>query len=390
MTIPGMIFTPFQLRRPSGIHVEKKRCNTKPVTADSSTKRNKHSQFQSFLLIGLFLFFVGHFLLLNPSSLESDFGGIRVVEPQNLLAFLKNEAKTAVADVPQGIVPSYSLKDSIMYTSNGTKPNFKLVASRSNFYQAQQIIHALEVLVTFDDGTTVKANEGVFFTEKNQANFYGAVHTVFANGATLDSERATAFMKPVTKIVIPNDVLATGMKADENSITHFTAYGLEYVDESPKVLKLFSKVHVWIENDKVTDIYSDRARYAYEDGFLNFEMNENRPLYEQFVLANQIDLNMKSRTLEMQLDDDQALDKITARGDVWTKDFHDPEKITTSTSGVGIYDQQKNDITLTEFPQVYQDGDTITGDVIIDHRNTDQIEVKESNAIYNNGKPKTK
>ena len=321
---------------------------------------------------------------MNPSSLEDDFGAIRVVEPQNLLAFLKNEPKTALPDVPVGEVPSYALKDSTVYASASDKPNFKLIASRSNFYQKDQIIHALDVLVIFSDGTQTKAREGVFFTEKNQANFYGAVHTVFSNGATLDSEFAEAFMKPVTQILIPKKELARGMKVDGKSITHFTSQGLEYKDETPKILKLLSDVHVWIQDDKITDVYSDRATYEHERGFLNFEMDEKRPLSEQFVRTNQPDLNIKSRTLDLEIEVGHELKRINARGDVWMKDSRDPEKISTSTSGQATYDTQKNDVILTEFPQVYQDGDTVTGDVIIFHRTTDQIEVKQSNAIYNN------
>jgi lipopolysaccharide transport protein LptA len=191
-------------------------------------------------------------------------------------------------------------------------------------------------------------------------------------------------MKPITKIVIPVTVLATGVKTDKNSVTRFTSMGLEYEDVSPKTLKLNTNVHVWIKGEKLTDIYSDRARYEYQRGFLNFEMSENRPLSDQFVKVKQPDLDIKSRTLDAELDPSRSLRKINARGDVWMRDSHDPLKISTSTSGKSIYDVQKNDVILTEFPQVYQEGDTITGDVIIFHRPTDQIEVKQSNAIYDN------
>jgi lipopolysaccharide transport protein LptA len=356
------------------------------VTAATSAKRIKQSQFQSFLLAGLFLFFVGHFLLLSPSSLEDDFGGIRVVEPQNLLSFLKNEPKTALQDIPKDEAPSYSLKDSTVYASASEKPNFKLIASRSNYYQKEQLIHALEVNVTFADGTNIKANESVFFTEKSQANFYGAVHTVFANGATLDSEFATVFMKPVTQVVIPVQETVHGMKVDGHSVTRFISQGLHYKDETPKALQLLSQVQVEIQDEKkeVTHIYSDRAIYLHEAGHLNFVMNEERPLPEQFVKVNQPDLDMKSRTLDVDLVEGKSLQTITAHGDVWIRDAHDPTKISTSTSGKAVFDQKKNDLVLTEFPQVYQEGDTITGDVIIFHRTTDQIEVKQSNAIYNN------
>lgn len=352
--------------------------------ADTSPKRIKHSQYQSFFLIGLFLFFVGHFLLLNPSSLEDDFGAIRVVEPQNLLAFLKNETKTALEEIPRGEVPAYALRDSIVYASAEDKQSFKLNAVRSNYYQKEQIIHALEVLVTFPDGTTVKANEGIFFTGESKAKFYGQVHTVFATGGTLDSEYAEAFMKPVTQIEIPRSETATGFKSDKTTITHFTSQGLSYKDVSPKTLKLLSDVHVWIKDQKnTTDIYSDRADYEQEAGYLNFQMNESRPLSSQFVKTEQPDLKIKSRTLDLQLEDAETLHFINARGDVSIRDLHDPLKISSSTSGEAVYDVEKNDVILTDFPQVYQEGDTITGDIIIFHRTTDEIEVKQSNAIYN-------
>jgi lipopolysaccharide transport protein LptA len=286
-------------------------------------------------------------------------------------------------EVPVGVAPSYALKDSIVYASTD-KPNFKLIAARSNFYQKENLIHALQVNVTFSDGTNIHANESIFFTDKDQANFYGAVHTVFANGAMLDSEFATVFMKPVTQVVIPVTELVHGLKADHHSITRFTSHGLGYKDVSPKALNLLSDVKVEIQDDKLTHVYSDRATYLHEAGHLDFMMNETRPLSEQFVKADQPDLEMKSRTLQVDLEPGRALHEITAYGDVWIKDSHDPLKISTSTSGKAIFNERKNDLFLTDFPQVYQEGDTITGDVIIFHRSTDEIEVKQSNAIYKN------
>ena len=190
-------------------------------------------------------------------------------------------------------------------------------------------------------------------------------------------------MKPVTQIFIPTTQTVRGNKVDGASTVRFTSQGLQYKDESPKILKLSSQVHVEIQNEKLTQIDSDYANYLYEKGHLHFEMNEDKPLNEQFVKAHQVDLDLKSRTLEADLNQGRALTEITARGDVWIRDAHDPQKISTSTSGKAVFNERKNDLLLTEFPQVYQEGDTITGDVIIFHRTTDQIEVKQSNAIYN-------
>jgi lipopolysaccharide transport protein LptA len=115
-------------------------------------------------------------------------------------------------------------------------------------------------------------------------------------------------------------------------------------------------------------------------------MDENRPLAEQFVKVHQPDLDIKSRTLDANIEDGKQLHFINAHGDVSMRDAQDPLKISTSTSGKAVYNLLKNDVTLTEFPQVYQEGDTITGDLIIFHRTTDQVEAKQSNAIYNSVK----
>ena len=309
---------------------------------------------------------------------------MRIIEPKDLLTFLKNEPKTLVPNLPSDVLPAYSLRESEYFSSQGVKPNFKMISRKANLYQKEQMIHARNLVIEMPDHTRISALEGVYYLEKNQINFYGSVHTVFQNGATLDSEFATAFTKPVAQILIPISELVNGHKVDHERITHFTSYGLTYDDHEPKELHLLSQVRVKITDDKTTEIFSDQATYQQEKGHLWFLMNESRPLGQQFVKVKQIDLDMKSRRLEVEINNDRTLDRITGLADVWIRDSHDPKKISISTSGKAIYYQKKNDVLLTDFPQVYQEGDTITGDLITFHRTTDLIEVQQSNGIYNN------
>ncbi len=348
-------------------------------------KWNK-SQFQSYLIGGLVLFFVAHFVLLSPASLEEDFNGVRVIDPKDLLSFLKNEPSVLAPEVPLNVAPAYSLRDDTLYSSQGIKPNVKMISRKSNVYQKEEIIHSLDVVVEFPDHTQVQAKEGVFFTNQDKIHFYGHVHTTFPNGAELFSEFAEAFTKPVTRIEIPVSELAIGTRKDPSSTVTFTSQGLEYVDVYPKNFHLLSDAKVQIVGDSTTDIHSDQAIYSYEKNHMHFFMNESRPLSTQFVKVHQPDLDLKSRTLDVDTTDTQKLHTVTALTDVWMRDSHDPEKLSIATSGKAVYDYTKNEVTLTEFPQVYQDDDTITGDVIIFHRNTDQIQVKQSNAIYNDNK----
>jgi lipopolysaccharide export system protein LptA len=52
-----------------------------------------------------------------------------------------------------------------------------------------------------------------------------------------------------------------------------------------------------------------------------------------------------------------------------------------ATAGQADFDSESNLIILTEFPQVYQDNDTVTGDIIKMHRDTDIVEVEHSNSF---------
>lgn len=327
---------------------------------------------------------------MSPSNLEDDFTGMRVIEPKDLLTFLKNEPDSIAPEVPHTVTPSYSLRDSVILASQGEKPNIKMISRKSSVYQVEQLAHSRDVVVQFSDRTQVEAKEAVFFLKEDRVRFYGSVHTTFPNGAELFSEFAEAFTKPVTRIQIPTTEPVHGTKKDGKTLVDFNSLGLEYIDIAPKNLHLLSDVKVKIISEKTTDVVSDQAVYTDEKGVLHFSMNDTRPLSEQFVKVHQVDLDLKSRTLDVDTTENQKLHSITALTDVWMRDSHDPEKIASGTSGKAVYNEIKNEITLTEFPQVNQDNDTITGDIIIFHRNTDLIEVKQSNAIYNEHNDRSK
>ncbi len=314
---------------------------------------------------------------------------MRVIEPKDLLTFLKNEPISLIPDLPAQVVPAYSLRDTQYFSSDGIKPNLKMTSRKSNIFQKEQLMHARDVIVEMADGTRISSKEAIFYQVKHQINFHGSVHTVFPNGAEMDSEFMTVYTKPVAEIFIPITQRVEGRKVDSGRLTRFTSFGLTYSDAPVKELHLLSQVNVQMTGDQKTEVVSDQANYQYERGQLFFYMNETRPLAQQFVKVKQPDLELKSRKLEIETDPQRNLDQITALRDVWIRDSHDPKKIAISTSGKAIYYQKDNDVLLTDFPQVYQEGDTITGDIITFHRKTDLIEVKQSNAIYNNDTPRS-
>jgi lipopolysaccharide export system protein LptA len=71
---------------------------------------------------------------------------------------------------------------------------------------------------------------------------------------------------------------------------------------------------------------------------------------------------------------------MTLHDDVLVREIGKPSQ-RYGTGGRADFESQRNVIVLREFPQVYQDRDTVTGDVIIVHRDTDIVEVEHSNAF---------
>ena len=342
----------------------------------------KNSQFQSLLFLGLLAFFLGHFVLLSPSGLEEDFNGVRVINPKDLLNFLTNEPLSVIKAVPKDVTPDYSLRDMEFYSTSNNKPSWKLIARKGNVYQTVNLLHCRDLILELSDHTTVQSREGVYYTDQNVGEFYGDVVTTFPNGAVVYSQYAKVKTKPITEINIPLEEPVLIKKQNAKTLITSHSHGLSYSDAPPQELKLLSQVEVEIQGEKHTWVYSDYARFDRLSNLLHFEMYDNQPLAKQFVKVHQIDMDMKSRTLELQLDKKDQFETITAISDVWIKDFKDPLHISTSTSGKAIYFEAKDEIHLYDFPQVYQDGDTVTGDVIVYNRGTDIIEVKQSNGIY--------
>jgi lipopolysaccharide transport protein LptA len=342
----------------------------------------KDSQLQSFLLLGLLVFFLAHFMLLSPSSLEDDFTGVRVVSPKDLLSFLQNETETIAKIVPAKVVPDYSIRELDYYSTSESQKGWRLIARKANMYQKDQLMHTRDMTLILEDGTRVTAKEGVLHTDTNEMEFFGNVNSYFVNGTHTVSEYGKALTKPVVEIIVPLTEVIHGDKIDAHSRVEFKANGLSYVDSGAKDLKLLSEVEFNIFTDKKTRIVSDYAVYDQIHNRGIYSMSEKRPLEEQFVQVFQPDMYLKSRTLQMNLSDQRQLLTIDAIDDAYLRDGKDPLHVSTGTAGKATYYDLSDEIYLTDFPQVYQDGDTITGDIIIFHRKQDVVEAKQSNAIY--------
>lgn len=318
---------------------------------------------------------LAYFTLLSPSSLEDDFMGFRVVHPKDLLNFLKNEAEPTIATIiPKYTTPAYSLRNFDLFITGDDEPHIKITAKKSNFYDDENLVHAKDAMVFMENGAIISSREIVFETLKSTVQFFGDVVLTMPDGAMVRSDYMKVNLRPYLTLLIPEDRAISGFKQDPKGKVEFKAFGMSYTDSGGKEIKLTSKVNVNIQGNH--QIQSDRAILNFNANRLDFQMDDRKNFDRQFVLVHQTDLEMKSRTLEVLLQG-STIDRIVALNDVSIR-----EKSFYSTSGKAVFHEKQNRIELSEFPQVYQQTDTITGDMIIYSRSDDSIEVKQSNAIY--------
>ena len=330
-------------------------------------------------------------MLLSPSSLEEDFSGMRIIHPKDLLNFLKNEPEI-LSQEPflKTAPPAYSLRDSTLFSTRFGTPEFKLKSRKMNVYQSEQVAHLRDPEALLQEQTTITAKEATYSLLDGKMTFRGSVHTSFSNGAEVFSEIVVIETKPTLKISIPRDHLVTGKKFHITTPITFTAYGLEYGEKDEKRVHLLSAVVVKVSGRQPTEIRSDQAEFSGNENRFLFFMNPDRIIEHQFVTVKESDLNLRSRKLELKLGSGNTLQEITALQDAWFQDRHGVDQETEGTGGKAIYSLDRHQIVLSEFPQLYQDHDTVTGDLITYHRDTDTVEVTESNAIYNGGKSESK
>jgi hypothetical protein len=188
---------------------------------------------------------------------------------------------------------------------------------------------------------------------------------------------------------------------------HFTADGFES-DMATSVVTLPRKAVVTMtrrtDPTDTTTIESDHALMDRVKQISYFTMFATRPLAKKFVHITQPTLDTISRRAELNYGDGaKILQYLTAYDDVLIRELAAPPEKTTigappavkkessfkyATGGRADFDSKNSIVKLTQYPQVYQDADTVTGDIIILHRDTDIVEVEHSNA-FSQGNPES-
>ena len=377
---------------------------------------SRRKRLRSLFLVILGVFVIVEIVVFSPSPLEdtkSPYGASNIaVDPE---AFIQHHEVTLATGVPLNKIPEYSIHQFRYVSIHNGEKQWRLESDIANMYNPERLMHSRTVKAFLfdpdDQVTVVTGSEAKYYLNQRDLEVFGNVHTVFPDGFEVVSEYLR--YKPAQKhILIPTKYPVHGDSHEPNGQNfQFVSQGLDYVmGESKITLPQAAKVTLQRPDAHSTDspgvpnltqIESDRCFIFRDRKFAQFMMNPQRPLKTRFVHITQPTLFTRSRRADLHYGDfSQVLQYLVAYEDVLVKETSaqttgspkavlknedeakdDPNTLRYATGGRADFDTRRDVIVLTEFPQAYQNQDTVTGDVILMHRDSDIIEIEHSNAF---------
>jgi len=310
--------------------------------------------------------------------------------------FLLQEQQPMLAPgIPYQELPEYSIeKFSYLSISQGEK-QWRIQAKLAFLYKSQNLTHAREVTVYLYDQeekeTIVSGKEAKYFFDHKNLEIFGEVFVVFPDGFQTKTQYLR-YLPDQKRIEIPTTYLTQGKGHQSKNELQFTSYGLIY-DMNQNTIELLQDVLLSLEQkDRTqqehtpgvphsTQIQSDHCIIDRNSHLARFSMHA--PQRSQRVQIKQPKLFTKCRRADLNYGDfSKILRYLTAYEDVWIQETpSQSQSLRYATGGRADFDTHEDTITISEFPQAYQDQDTVTGDLILMHRATGIIEIQHSNAF---------
>jgi len=355
--------------------------------------------------VSLFLILFGVILLqtvlFTPMDLESDraVNRVQAIDPKLIIKEIDGDRPFLAPSVPRSRIPEYRVNQFNYISNNSGRRDWKLQAKEADFYNKVNIVHGKVVVAQLYDSsghiTIVTGDEAQYMTDGKDLEIFGHVISRFPDGMIVESEYMQ-YLADKKIMSVPDTQKVQGQSYNDTRTQQiaFESLGMDYHMDQANIF-LHKEVHFQMAKVKkgpkedTSVIQSDRCTIDRTASEAHFVMREDRPDQKRFVLTEQPDLFVKSRTLDLDYGDyANVIHNMTAKEDVYIEERNDEGIKRTATGGQADFDAQKNIIVLTKYPQVYQDNDTVTGDVIIVYRETDVIQVEHSNAFSEGQKSK--
>lgn len=233
------------------------------------------------------------------------------------------------------------------------------------------------VRVTFPDEFWVKTTKAHYVAATGKITSADPVY-----GEAVPQTRKPSGPSAASGAIGASGSLTSGVASGELMQMWGTGFDAGKMDSE---ILIHSKAHVKmrrLENDEITDVFSDKARIDRFKKVAYFTMVN--PM--AFVESHQGTLHVRSRRQEATYDSDASVMKyMTAYEDVLIKEMELKKTQTGlkyATSQKADFLTQEDKIILSGFPSAYQDHDTLTGETIIIYRSKNLVEVSQANAYH--------
>ncbi len=345
--------------------------------------------------VGLLIF--GQIVALWPSSTSRETPDLNAPESPG-----ERMAQFQGFQAPSGLSPDYSIRNFRYVSVSGGKKQWQLAATEAQIFSSKQTVLTSDVQAELFSGDRIQTpsvrvtgKEARYSIDTRTLEVGGTVVAQFPDGSEIHSE----YLKfdPTRRIVvIPPEyaVFGRGPSADPTRI-EFRSLGLDGTLDNGRFI-LPRRVEIRVlppspSNEQSPAIFhAARAELFRNEGLARLHSGPaaSNDAYVKLQQRGATDLFARSRTMEVHSsgEEQQKKPSFTALDDVrieeWDRNSPRSEKpYRYSTSGRAEFHPDESEFILTEYPQVYQGEDTMTGDLIRVDRKNDRVEVENTNAI---------
>jgi hypothetical protein len=410
---------------------------TDSLTIPATSRKSLLAKSRPLILAGVVSAIIMQIVALSPNSVEESRDSTAPIEAD---ALLPKEKVTLAPGIPKGQVPEYTVDQFNYVSTHESVRDWNLIAATAYFYNSARMVHARTVKAYLFDpdgkitvvtgqeakysmagGATAASAQGTkpsatpapisalaasgktTVANDRDLEIFGDVVTTFPDGFEVHSEYMR-YRPDQRTVEIPVQYQASGRGKDANGqILSFKSRGMYYSRKAEEIT-LPHDVKVTLESQSSksgtfgksdsTMIESDRCVINREQKLASFTMSPNRAIQERFVRVTQPTLFSKGRRGELNYGDpngatpgSKMVHRVALYNDVLVKETVPPEQrglkegpLRYATAGQANFEGTQDIVVLTKFPQVYENEDTVTGDRIILHRDSDVVEVEHSNS----------
>jgi len=380
------------------------------------------------LLVGLtFLLILVQFLGLRPKNLElgtPDTEPDSLLDPQSLtLTSPGSQHPILSSKLPKHKVPEYSIEQFQFTAVQKDQKIWRILADSSSTYQKENLTHASQVTVYIypdnptmqGDGMTpgtldvrpdiITANEALYQTNNDtlsqEIEFFGNVEISTADGFLLRSPYFV-YRPYQRKVQVPTDQEIEGhgkqaRRKGEIGEIDFRSFGLDVHLGQAQIRLLRNPVVTLTSTSEpsrpgsnaTTVIESHFARIDGKERVAYFDVKDTPTSSIEHVRITQKRIYARSKSATLKLNPPgKDFEYLTLQDEVLIKKRSEKrrsqaalEPLRYATGGKAEFLAYSNTIRLSEYPQIYEDENTMTGETITISNDFDTVEVEHSNAF---------